>query len=457
MDYKMLLVLLILLFIIILLYREVLNLKDDMLQSMKNISFGFDKNNKTITSLIKTDIDKCVARIEDIGVKNIQQLQKITLLNHQPIRKIANHFTETENSEMRTDMNYLSDVKHNDNDIMGVNTGYDNEPVIIITSGTYPLGNYMCDKNIFQHTFPEYKSQYMSDDTNDKPQDIPIYQTQNSESSGGSSGSSKSQTSKSSNKSNNKICDIVVLTTLSGTTHGSLINENENINMNILVSDKRTPNMMNLGMCNPTLDKSLIEDEKSVSESKTPQINFTNIVKDNNEIEIDMFGYNVRSLSRSDDVVNNINTNHIYVQEPLIQTVQSVSEKDISEVDMSESIKLLKEKQALSVYSDDKTSKISKISKISKRSILSVRTGPVNNADTEDNESGNTNNSNNSLIKSIIETSKVKPMGAYTASDIKSISKHFGLPITYKTENGQRKAYKKDELYKNIRIHIKKK
>ena len=118
MDYKVIIILLALLFLIILVYREVSNLKDQMNKSTNNMSLQYRQNNDKMLVKFQNNMNKYVSQIKGISSDNLQQLRKITLLNHQPvIRKFTNHFTETDNSEIRTDLQYLSDanIKHKPN------------------------------------------------------------------------------------------------------------------------------------------------------------------------------------------------------------------------------------------------------------------------------------------------------------------------------------------------------
>src|SRR5690242_16304488 len=99
MNYKIIVILLALLFLIILVYREVTNIKDNLYKSSHTLSLQYNKNNEQIMLKFRNDMDRYVTQIKGISSDNLQQLRKITLLNHQNvIRKSSNHFTETDNS-----------------------------------------------------------------------------------------------------------------------------------------------------------------------------------------------------------------------------------------------------------------------------------------------------------------------------------------------------------------------
>jgi hypothetical protein len=112
MDYKTIIILLALLFLIILVYREVTSLRDLVTKNINNVSLELKETNANVVSTISNNITKCINNIKAITNDNIQQIKKITSLNHQPVtRKIANHFTEIDDSEMGTNINYLSESK----------------------------------------------------------------------------------------------------------------------------------------------------------------------------------------------------------------------------------------------------------------------------------------------------------------------------------------------------------
>lgn len=111
MDYKVIIILLALLFLIILVYREVSVLKDQFGKNAGQMSLQFRQNTDKMLLKFQNNMNKYVSQIKTISSDNLQQLRKITILNHQPVTRLSNHFTETDNSEMKTDIQYLSDVR----------------------------------------------------------------------------------------------------------------------------------------------------------------------------------------------------------------------------------------------------------------------------------------------------------------------------------------------------------
>lgn len=103
MDYKMLIILLVLLFLLILVYRELSTIKDDLTDNVKKMGIQFQNDREETVTKLQNNMIKCVSQIKGISSDNLNQLRKITMLNNQPISR-NNHFTETDDSEVRTDI-----------------------------------------------------------------------------------------------------------------------------------------------------------------------------------------------------------------------------------------------------------------------------------------------------------------------------------------------------------------
>jgi hypothetical protein len=101
MDYKIIVLLLVLLFIIVLVYREITTIKDQVDKTIMTSTIASKQLNDRHELSMQQNMDKYLCQIKTIGTDNLQQLKKITLLNHQPIiqKKTSNHFTETDGSE----------------------------------------------------------------------------------------------------------------------------------------------------------------------------------------------------------------------------------------------------------------------------------------------------------------------------------------------------------------------
>ena len=152
MDYKTLIILLALLFLIILTYREVSSLKEQLSTNMNIMAIDMKQNNDNIIARVNNNMLKCVSQIKDISGDNLQQLRKITTLNQQSItKKIANHFTEeTDDSEMKPDLNYFSDTKQQPQPLQQ-------------TSGNKSYGSD--NRKIFEKV-EKHSNYYMSEPTN---------------------------------------------------------------------------------------------------------------------------------------------------------------------------------------------------------------------------------------------------------------------------------------------------
>ena len=114
MDYKMLIILLALLFIVIMTYRELTMMKHELNSNIEVLIDNVKQETSSSVSKIQSSVTKCLNDVNHISTQNIAQLKKITLLNNQPVLRMTNHYTETDES-LHTDMrsNGLTDTKNN--------------------------------------------------------------------------------------------------------------------------------------------------------------------------------------------------------------------------------------------------------------------------------------------------------------------------------------------------------
>ena len=108
MDYKILLILLfIIILLVIFLCKEVINLKGYAVSKITSIVDDIKNNNEEFSHKVQENITSYVSQIKTISSNNLRELQRINLLNKQPVTKIINHFTETD----PTNMNQQNDDK----------------------------------------------------------------------------------------------------------------------------------------------------------------------------------------------------------------------------------------------------------------------------------------------------------------------------------------------------------
>ena len=103
MDYKMLIILLALLFIVIMTYRELTIMKHDLNNNVDVLIDSVKQETNLTVLKIQSSVTKCMTHVKDVNLENMKQLKKITMLNNQPIMRITNHYTETDES-LHTDM-----------------------------------------------------------------------------------------------------------------------------------------------------------------------------------------------------------------------------------------------------------------------------------------------------------------------------------------------------------------
>ena len=98
MDYKTIIILFVLLLLIILIYRELLCLKDQIDQNMVHLA----TSTKSTGNDSKMNLDKYITQIKNISTENLQELKKITMLNHQTIINKVNHYSEIDGSDLKS-------------------------------------------------------------------------------------------------------------------------------------------------------------------------------------------------------------------------------------------------------------------------------------------------------------------------------------------------------------------
>lgn len=316
MDYKIIIILIALLFLMILIYREVNELKDQWNKNMADMSVYLNQNNEKMLKTIQGNMSKYVTQIKGIGSENLQQLGKITLLNHQPIidRKTANHFTETDISNYMSDRigvieeenekifekkenshYYMSEDTKKFSNNKGVKSIASDENAQCSISEKNNCENGICKIKTVQENFDDLIPLYIPPET--EKELIPIYQQKNKES------------------------------------------EKPQINQTIYPSSQinKSTNTLETSM----IDEDDYEDDYEVSDNNTKKTN-------DNEIEIDI--YNIINGNDIKNVIdNNDNDNDIYVDDEKnidneeksgeILSSDTVNiEKNISKIDLTNSV-----------------------------------------------------------------------------------------------------------------------
>ena len=316
MDYKIIIILIALLFLMILIYREVNELKDQWNKNMADMSVYLNQNNEKMLKTIQGNMSKYVTQIKGIGSENLQQLGKITLLNHQPIidRKTANHFTETDISNYMSDRigvieeenekifekkenshYYMSEDTKKYSNNKGVKSIASDENAQCSISEKNNCENGICKIKTVQENFDDLIPLYIPPET--EKELIPIYQQKNKE-------SEKPQI-------NQTIYPLSQINKSTNTLETSMIDEDD------------------------------YEDDYEVSDNNTKKTN-------DNEIEIDI--YNIINGNDIKNVIdNNDNDNDIYVDDEKnidneeksgeILSSDTVNiEKNISKIDLTNSV-----------------------------------------------------------------------------------------------------------------------
>ena len=439
MDYKVIIILLALLFLIILVYREVTNIKDNLHRSSNYMTLQHNKNSDNMMLKFRNDMDRYVTQIKGISSDNLQQLRKITLLNHQNVVR-NNHFTETDNSEFKTNMHYLSE---NPNDKIFIKKDPSNDFYMSEdetknkkndSSSNCAERSQVCDGDYCPIDNKDNK------DNKDNDQEIPIYVSQS-----------------------NKINTIDEDDTEDDYTELSTKTDIQAINHLSPESHHDTANMVVGGELNKSknnLENSIIEDDGYNTEENivvTPIIYKPN-PKHKNEIEV----FNIItdnkllppiSQEKVSEIIktgNDIKLNDIYINDTDSDKTDSdkLTSEDtfdannaIQRIDLTESVKKLleeKDKQIdnLNKEQDNNSTK----SNSSRKSAKSVKKQdkPILCVDT-----------------SVVRDIELKTLDEYTFNDLRDLARKLNVPTTYKEKN-KSKQYKKEELFNNIKAFLKK-
>ena len=92
-------------------YREMFNLRKDVMTNILVLSDNFSDNCEKMSTRLNNNMSNCITKIKTLNSNNIQQMKKINMINNQPI--VNNHFTESDDSDVKTEINYLSDTHGN--------------------------------------------------------------------------------------------------------------------------------------------------------------------------------------------------------------------------------------------------------------------------------------------------------------------------------------------------------
>jgi len=445
MDYKIIILLLALLFLIILIYREVTTLKTDVVHNVSGLAHEMRTYQHNMVGQFQSNINKCVSQIKNISSDNLQQLRKITLLNNQPVTRIANHFTETDDSEMRTNINYLSETRK-------------------LKGGADLVSD---QKNGEKHS-----SLYMSEDSENK----------------------------SKNKNKGMICtgDICIINKSEENTDIPLyVGKDDNVKskpMMIIDDDSQSSNSNNSQVSNKnsdvdddstdSLDNKSESDDESLHENKQTLIEEEESSDKSNKKEIN----NCINYPKKDEIEINISTmmspNNFFQNmshDDLTTLIKKSEQKEDDEDTSSNSIpELNKDQDEDSISVDKSAGEIDvseQINNISRRpSEVSIENVLIKstNLDSTTNSDGSSDNNEpaapkitvsikkrkggaNKIASVKINTNGLDKIEKYNLEQLKKLASFHSVPISYIDESKKRKIYKKDELYNNIKQAIQKK
>ena len=107
MDFKIFGLFFIILIALALIFKELYTMKAEYIEIISKSK----NDNKELVIKMNEDMNRCVSHIKNISTDNLMQLKKINILNNQPISRIVNHYTETDESHGGNDKRNEKGVK----------------------------------------------------------------------------------------------------------------------------------------------------------------------------------------------------------------------------------------------------------------------------------------------------------------------------------------------------------
>ena len=400
MDYKFVILLLVLVGIFLFMYNEREIVKKEIENKYLELNDNINTGLRNLRTKFQTDLGACVNRIKTTNAEFINQARKINLINSQPITNMtnSNYYTETDSNDKKNEpIKYLSDVD--------------------------TINNKLSNQNILSDKL------------------------------------------KNSKKSNSIKSDNFNITELSkhNTEDNVKIDYNKYIvhsteNKKLYKEDIKEKIKQNKNSDNNT--DSDINDNNSISEHINIDINQFNL--NNKDIDNLLFQKNKLDISPIDlsDKKDSINEK----EDSINEKENSINEKEDSSVEKEDSSD---EKEDSSVEKEDSSvekenSSVEKedsefIASLPNKDFGEITIGSKKGDKGKKLSLNIRNDDNNSIATNDIPKLNIKNLKIlddYTKKNLEKIAKVHCVPISYKSTEGKRIQYKKDELYEKIKQFI---
>lgn len=457
MDYKLIIILLVLFISMIVIYREITNLKEEMVVHLDNMTIDAESYSKNLTNNMNGIMTKYIDKIKNISVENIDQIKKINIINNQPI--LTNKYTDTDDSDIRTDNIHMSDSKkdqveynifHTKN-----KTKQEDNSHYYMSDESYNNTDKSCEykcieqqnntkeennslTNVDDVIFPKYNGEKEEIQIDDNHTSIYEDTTVNE----------KVEDVKEEGDENE---DEIVINATSPIENEDITNFNiknlkQSFSEHIENNNEFVENVDKLDIDNESsifiededsyisfVNSQNTEDKKEEKESeKQEEVNVD--TESSHEINID-----VNNIISKTKVFNEISTDNTVVMDKITNKKNITVFTNIdseSTYDSQEANSL--EQEIQSYMSSAYTGNITINKNDSKAPVFKKQTL----VDTDD-----------SIYKNLT-IENLQPMSNYKLESLKKITKHLSLPLSIVKHN-KRRNYKKDELYKNIKKCLK--
>jgi hypothetical protein len=494
MDYKIIIILLVLLVLIILIYREISTLKDQVDKTIMTTTVATKQLNDRYETTIQHNMDKYISQIKTIGTENLQQLKKITLLNHQPIiqKKTSNHFTETDGSEMKS--NYQQSFEEKKNKIFDhQNSPYYMSEETKKTKNSQHSGNISRNAEQSPNAKGYYNNMTNSSGHNKHNNDVASYSIDDEYSSSGESIAHDSTHDSThddithdllpENYEMEQFNNFMLNAKRFGDTIGNVILTGTPGGISFIKTDDGCPFNIGINNVQDQINHSINAFENVFNNASIPL--FTGQYPINSGFVVEMDSDDKSNLDARS--VDSISSESVHITQNIPQSIPQVGGNEMINIKELLSTELATNTNTVTVQDNGPINEkpLNEEPSVVEPSVVEPSVvEPINeepsvveplNAETSVIEPLNAEplnmepliveyanksikQSTNKLPSIIIdtdivdvETSQLKTVDEYTLNELKTLAKNLLIPTTYRHQN-KTKQYKKDDLYNNIKI-----
>lgn len=473
MDYKLVIILLVLFIAIIVIYREITNLKEEMVVHLDNMTIDSKSYSTNLTNDINGIMTKYVDKIKNISVENIDQIKKINIINNQPI--LSKKYHDTDDSEIRTETIHMSDSKK---DQAEYNIFHSKNNKKQVENSHYYMSDESCNHTDQSCDFKGNIKQEKKEENNVNLEEVddvifPKYNSEKNKTQIDNDSHTSIYENTTVNEKNNEEDknveeDIVLQINEScennkDITDYNIKNLKKSFSEHIENNDDFIENVDKLDIDNES--SIFIEDEDSYisfinsQTSKTEEKNDDNEKKED-ELEKDENNNDNLDKKVEDNIVDTESSNEINID------INNILDKTkiFNEISTNNTVVMDKittnNKKNITVFTNIdsvSTTDSHELENEIQSYMSSAYTGTITINKKDDKvpvfKKSTVQDTDDSIYKNLT-IENLEAMSNYKLETLKKITKHLSLPLSIVKHN-KRRNYKKDELYKNIKKFLK--